>query len=241
LRRLPNFKSKHYLFLIIALIILAFLPLRSIVRRSLFFITDTIGDYRTRPSLIEQIQREKLFLSLQLERLKGLEEENVKLRKALELADKKGIRLVIGEIISFSPTSWQRRIFIDVGANDGVREGMIVIDTEQNVVGKVIETTTTTAEVMLVEDPSFNAVVLINEYMGLVRGSLSGGATLRYVDASDEVKEGDIAYLRHATEHFSLPVGTVREVSKDKNSLFLYVKLETAYNIHSLKSVFVLQ
>ncbi|PIE32231.1 MAG: hypothetical protein CSA55_03940 [Ilumatobacter coccineus] len=86
--------------------------------------------------------------------------ENRQLRDALGIESLADYEKVAGEIIGQLPSNIYQRVEIDVGANNGVKVGMPVIN-EAGLVGKITFVAPTTSIVMLVTDPQYHVPVKV--------------------------------------------------------------------------------
>ncbi|WP_067087548.1 rod shape-determining protein MreC [Streptococcus marmotae] len=75
----------------------------------------------------KELKKQNIDLKNQLAEKDSLEKENESLRQSLSLAGTYGNKLFItGLVSSRTPTSWASRLMLDIGAKDGVKEGMLV-------------------------------------------------------------------------------------------------------------------
>src|SRR5205085_8095682 len=88
-----------------------------------------------------------------------------------------------------------KAIFVDRGANDGVKKGMAVI-TPDGIVGKVVAAFPAAAQVMLVTDPSFAAGVISakNRVPGTLHGDGKNTVKIDYMPTEAKIDGGDWFY-----------------------------------------------
>ena len=98
-------------------------------------------------------------------------------------------RVIVRDISEIRP----RTLIINKGANDGLAEGMVVVDAGGAVVGRIESLDATIAQILLVNDTS--AVVVGKEAktgaIGTVKGTVSGLLEMAYVDAKQQLVKGD--------------------------------------------------
>lgn len=190
---------------------------------------------------LKRLKADNFVLSLKLKQYSKIKEENERLRKALSLKGKEDISLTMANIIYFSPTNWEKSVWINVGKNNGIEIGMYVIDDKRNVIGKITETKEGISKVTLLQDPNITIPVFVRRNIGVLKGSLSGKPQIKYIDSMRLVEAGDEVLFRHPQYNIIFPVGKVTRVRKMKDSLFLYIEVKPNYNIVDLESIFVIK
>lgn len=113
------------------------------------------------------------------------------------------VELVEATVLNHDPTGSQMFLTIQVGSNDGIREGMAVV-SPYFYVGQVVEVKETTSKVMLIIDggQSVGAMLQDTRGEGVVNGQwqTSGGyLTMHYVDPSKAPKEGEWVVTSEST------------------------------------------
>lgn len=103
--------------------------------------------------------------------LRELEQENNRLRKALEYRDRASFRLVPARIIARDASTWWNTLKIDRGFEDGIDVDMPVI-TEDGLVGKTVTVTKNASTVLLISDEMCRVSVNIegSRDQGIVSG-----------------------------------------------------------------------
>ncbi len=177
---------------------------------------------------IAQLNQEKLLYQLRLTQLKNLSEENRTLREALNFKKREELSLVGAEIIAFSPSSWHKYVFLNAGEKNNVAQGMLVVDKNGYLMGKVTEVYRDRCKVILIKNPDFQTPVLINNKVsGLLQGSLSGIEVL-YIEEGEKIDIGDLVYTTLSPFDSSVKVGKVSRVRKIEDSLFYQVRVDTS-------------
>lgn len=117
-------------------------------------------------------------------------------------------------------------IYIDRGSTSGVERGMAVI-TPDGIVGKVIASYPTAAQVLLIQDPTFAAGVISQK--GRVHGTLKGQGhstcLIDYVENEEKVEQGEWFYTSGDDRIFpkGLPVGEAKVVRQGKTFKEIFV------------------
>lgn len=94
-------------------------------------------------------------------RLKLLEADNIRLRRALSLKEFNGDQRISAAVISRSSRNWWQQLEINKGTKDGVLKGQTVIGPG-GLIGLVDSTTLLTARVRLLTDPGHQVGAWIN-------------------------------------------------------------------------------
>jgi rod shape-determining protein MreC len=182
-------------------------------------------------------------------------QENVELRKALGYRAGRtfpsGYEQVGAEVISFSPNEFQKNIVISAGRNDGIRLDDPVVDSSGYLVGNVSRTTSVSARVTLLTDPSFavSGYDVQTGTVGLVSHGQSAGESLVFdlVPKEKIVRRRDLIVTagRRTGELPSLyprkiAIGTVTSVNRTDVEIHQTVQIAPLADFSSLNSVLVL-
>jgi rod shape-determining protein MreC len=172
-------------------------PIETVVNNA----ADTAGSYwsaitqidRLRTQ-IEQYRLENQTLQEELARMPAISQLNedwtMITQEAASLPyQTEAARVIVRDISEIRP----RTLIINKGTNDGLAEGMVVVDAGGAVVGRIQALDATIAQVLLVNDTS--AVVVGKEAktgaIGTVKGTVSGLLEMAYVDAKQQLVKGD--------------------------------------------------
>ena len=179
-------------------------------------------------------------------RLTGLEEvirENNRLQKLLEFKRKVIYSSVVADVIGRDPTRWNSAVIIDKGSEDGLQVGMPVVN-DSGVIGKIIEVSKTKSKVLLLIDPQFSVAALIQESResGVVSGTLTGLARMRFIDRDAHIQIGDQVITSKLSSSFpeSLIIGKVIRIQKSSQGLSQECLIEPAVAFSQLEEVLVI-
>jgi len=206
----------------------AFSPLESVASKIFSPIgnfTSDLKNFNQSKKKIEQLTKENdLLKSTQI-----LDEDTVgqlsQLRNVLDLAGRGGYKVVAAKVINRgSSATFKQTITIDAGKSSGVDINMTVI-SDSGLVGVVKSVTSNSAIVLLMSDPTFKIGVRIagTQSIGVVSGQ--GGSTylLQLLDATGEIKKGDVLVARGSQNGKpfvpGVPVGTVTTVQSNASSI----------------------
>ena len=206
----------------------AFSPLESVASK----IFSPIGNFTSDLKNFNQSKKKIEQLTKEVDLLKSeqiLDQDTVgqlsQLKNVLDLAGRGGYKVVAARVINRgSSATFKQTITIDVGRNSGVENNMTVI-SDSGLVGVVKSVTSNSAIVLLMSDPTFKIGVRIagTQSIGVVSGQ--GGSTylLQLLDATGEIKKGDVLVARGSQDGKpfvpGVPVGTVTTVQSNASSI----------------------
>jgi rod shape-determining protein MreC len=200
-----------------------------------FYLRGVRSENRQLKEQIEQMRLEQVRLSedaaqaRRLQSLLGFKEQFI-------------AKTVAAQVIGSSGSDFSRVIYIDKGENSGIKRDMAVL-TADGIVGKVLVTYPSVAEVLLIDDQSsgVGAILEKSRLQGVLRGTQTGEVMLERVMSDEQVPVGETLLTSGGDQIFpkGLPVGTVASVGKGKD-LFLKIKVKPAANLSKLEEVLVL-
>jgi rod shape-determining protein MreC len=146
------------------------------------------------------------------------------------------------QVISTTGSEFSRAIYIDKGSNDGIAPDMPVVAPE-GVVGKVLRVFPATSLVLLINDPTSGAGVILEKsrLQGILKGEANGSTTLKNVMSDEKVEVGERVLTSGGDGVFpkGILVGTVRSVAPGQD-LFLNIRVRPAAAINRLEEVLVI-
>jgi rod shape-determining protein MreC len=171
-----------------------------------------------------------------------LKRENDRLKRLLGFVEEHPRRTLAARVIGEDATSWFRTIEIDRGFEDGVTEGLPVVDAA-GLVGRVVKATAHSSRVLLITDASSAVAVLVQDerIRGVCRGQ-GGTLALDFALVQDAIQVGDGIITSGSGGVFpkGLVVGYVRSVRREEFGLFQTVEVESAVDFSHLEEVLVL-
>lgn len=234
--------TSKYLALCFLFALLLLLPFKDFIANVLVLFSDQrLPTFSQNSKIIENLEKNNLLLSLELKKFNLLEDENNKLKKALDFKTEKSIDAVGADIISFDPSSWRRVVLINAGKNRGLKEGMYAIDHNGYLVGRIISVKNNYSRLMLVDDPEFNLAVFIgNDALGMLAGGLDSLKIL-YIDHSDKVNLKDIVWFKMPLASYPLYIGRVTKINENKENLFFEVEVKPFSASTLLNKIFIIK
>jgi rod shape-determining protein MreC len=163
----------------------------------------------------EQLKRELGKAKLETQRLRGEIETADRLKALASFQSQSPSKMLPARVIATGTGANSRVVFLDSGSRAGVLRGMAVI-TPDGIVGKVIGSYPTAAQVLLITDPTFAAGVISQKHRvrGMVRGLGQGNCRIDYIQNEETVDPGERFFTSGDDGVFprGLPVGTVTVV-----------------------------
>lgn len=177
------------------------------------------------------LKKQLAALAAERNRLFEAKLANDRLMDLLEIKTRILRESVAATVTSNSPSSWFRTITADKGLADGIQPGMAVV-TPRGVVGKVVSVDDETAKVMLLtnHESGLDVITQRTRVRGIVSGSASGEAVVKYMGRNEDVRPGDrlITSGLDGTFPKGLLVGTVADVGDNATGLFQRVRISLA-------------
>ena len=158
-----------------------------------------------------------------------LELENRRLRALLDLRPTLPVTGTAAQVIYDAADPFTRKVIIDRGQAQGIKEGSPVID-EKGVLGQVTQVFVLSSEVTLITDRDHATPVLNvrTGARGVVYGDTSSHADameLRFMAANADVAEGDLLTTSGVDGVYpaGLPVARVEKVDRQVNAVFAQI------------------
>ena len=150
-------------------------------------------------------------------RLKLLEKDNIRLRRALSLKELNDDERISAAVISRSARNWWQQLEINKGIKDGVSKGQTVIGPG-GLVGLIDSATPFTARVRLLTDPGHQVGVWIDRTKrhGILTGMGTNRPKLIFLNKNSLAKIGDTVTTSPASTILppNLTIGVVRFVNE---------------------------
>jgi rod shape-determining protein MreC len=170
------------------------------------------------------LHEQALTLSRDAQRFQAAEAEAAQLRRLVGAAERIEVRTLPAEVLYATRDPYSHKVFIDRGAQHGIRPGSPVAD-EAGVVGQVTRVHPLLSEVTLLTD-SDQAIPVQVVRNGLRAVAFGGGASgmleLRFMAANAEIQTGDRLVTSGIDGIYpaGLPVATVVQIDRDEEHSF---------------------
>ena len=168
---------------------------------------------------------------------------NTALRNQLSFVQSNNFKVVGADIISQDPTNYKQFLTIGKGSSSGIQKGQTVVSGGL-LVGRVTDTTPTTAKVYLITD--YNSAVPVLDQAtratGVIRGDRGFGLKLEMVAQTDQLKPGDTVVTSGFGGEYQkgLVIGTIGEVNQQAADVFQSASINPAVDFRRLEEVFVI-
>jgi rod shape-determining protein MreC len=151
--------------------------------------------------------------------------------------------VVAAQIIGTSGSDQSRVLYADKGSNDGIKPDMPVI-TPDGIVGKVRDVFPNTSQILLINDQTSGAGVLLQttRIRGVIRGNGFGQLEMMNVMPDDRIKPGEPVIASGGDQIFprGFPVGAVEKVQHDPaHDPYVQVVIKPAANLLRLEEVLI--
>ena len=218
------------------------------------FIIDKIDDYK----LLVNIRKKYQELLPEVSRIDSLKTENIELRRELESLKKElSIDYTLNEysylnatVIYRNVSTWYNTITVDKGTYNGVKEDMVVVNS-QGLIGKVVSTTTFTSDIRLITTKETDNKISItisngeNKTNGLIKNYNYKTKYLEVegVSNTETVRVGDYVYTSGLGEILpsGILIGTVSDISTDEYDLAKIIDVTPIADFDDINFVAILK
>ncbi len=151
---------------------------------------------------------------------------------------------VAAQVIGTSGSDFSRVLYIDKGAADGLKSDQAVI-TPDGIVGKLRDVFPHTAQVLLINDQTSGAGVLLasTRIRAILRGTTNGRIVINNLTADSRIKPGETVLTSGGDQVYprGLPVGTIETIAPDPDHQpYTTIQLHPAANLSQLEEVLVI-
>ncbi|MBN1880081.1 rod shape-determining protein MreC [bacterium] len=133
-------------------------------------------------------------------------------------------------------------ILIDMGSNQGIREGMGVASSD-GAIGQVVRVGPSISKVLTLHHPDagIGAMLQKSRVQGVVSGSGKGNCSMRFVSRFDPVTLGEMVVTSGLDGAFpkGIPIGRVSAIERDNNEIFQTLEIITEANLNTLEELIV--
>ena len=200
---------------------------------------------------LRHVRKENMQLQEQIDRLRLAQaslledaRQGQRLQSLLDFQHRYIYKTLAAQAIGSSGNLQSHVFYLDKGANAGLKPDMAVI-TPNGIVGKIRDVFPTTAQVLMINDQTSGAGVILENtrVRGILTGNASGQLEIVGILSDDRIKPGervltaggDLVYPR------GLPVGVVDKVVRDPDrDAFIIVMVKPAAHLNRLDEVLVI-
>jgi rod shape-determining protein MreC len=151
---------------------------------------------------------------------------------------------VAAQVIGTSGTDQSRVLYIDKGSNDGLKIDQAVI-TPDGIVGKLREVFPRTAQVLVINDQTSGAGVLLasTRTRAILHGSQGGRIVINNLTPDSRIKPGEQVMTSGGDQIYprGLNVGTIESITLDPDHQpYTLIQVKPATNLFQLEEVLVI-
>lgn len=192
----------------------------------------------------QRLREEAQRLRVEALRVNETAEENVRLRRLLELKEALPLQTLSGEIIARDWGGWVRSLTVNRGRGDGVPRLAAVIAPD-GLIGRVVDVRPGVSIVQVLTDPAstVGGVLVRTRTSGIVEGDPRGTIRLKYMARDGAgIQVGDLVATSGVGGLFprGIPIGRVRAIDDRGSALFHYAQLTPAVDFARVDEVLVL-
>lgn len=200
---------------------------------------------------LRRVRAENAQLREQVDRLRLAQaalaedaQQGLRLQALLDFQHRYIYETVAAQAIGSSGTLQSRVFYLDKGSKAGLKPDMAVI-TADGIVGKVRDVFPTTSQVLMINDQTSGAGVILEStrIRGILTGNASGQLEIVGILADERIKPGERVLTAGGDLVFprGLPVGVVDKVVHDpERDAFIIVMLKPAAHLDRLDEVLVI-
>ncbi|SNZ07136.1 rod shape-determining protein MreC [Persephonella hydrogeniphila] len=188
-----------------------------------------------------ELEKKVELLKAQIIYLKRLEKENLELKKIVNfIKNYPEYSFKTGKVIGYSPDNWNNFIIINLGKNDGLKVGDIVV-SDGYLLGEVYQTGFNSSSVILISDKNFRISVRCRKTRETVfyQGKNQKEGKLIYVKPEQDIRIGDVIETSGVDSGIpeGIPIGTVKSVSYEEGDF--YKDVSVSINVNPMKIEYV--
>ena len=198
----------------------------------------------------EALQLENQRLTLQLDAAREDTKEKERLQTLLDAQSRyETLDPIYAKVIARSPGQWFETFSINRGKNDGVSQGMAVVNGD-GLVGRVYEAGSNYAKVLCIIDARSSVACMVQDTRdnGIMRGQIADDSKraecyVYYLPSLNNVSPGNAVITSGTDSQYpkGLHIGTVTAVSMDGGSDGSYAVVSPAVDFQHIEEVFVLR
>jgi len=226
----------------------AIVPIYKIAAAPADWVHDASTAFAQRSALIDENRqlRETLMLAeARLNRMGAVAHQNERLKQLLDTQHLLGMHAQLARLIDVQLGPTRDRVMLNVGADESVRVGQVVIDSH-GVMGQIIETLPHASVAMLVVDPDHAIPVMLarNGLRGIAHGTGDPDQlVVPNLPLSSDIKPGDQWVTSGLGGRFpaGFPVGTITELRHGSSGMFLEALVKPAAELQRSGEVLLLR
>lgn len=194
---------------------------------------------------LNRVRNQLEHLAFERVKLEELEQENQQLKEALNFLERNMFASVSASIVSRSQINGSSTFVIDQGSEEGIQIGDPVIVKDGLLIGKVLNTTPSSATIQTITHPTLATAVSVlgqTQTIGIVEGISERLLKLRFIPQDTQIAVNDLVVTSglEARVPSGLFIGLVNDVHPEANSPFLEAIIEPMADVRNSTIVHVL-
>jgi rod shape-determining protein MreC len=196
------------------------------------------------------LQQENERLTAENSRMDEVKRENEVLTGLLQLRSGIDYKTVAATVIARESSDFRRVVSLDVGTDQGVKVGDVVIAAGGALAGRVVEASGGVSTVLLINDTSSTVIgqVQTSAATGEVIGQLGGVLIMQNIDSTERIQIGqevvtagiELGSGVRSPYPKGLLIGQVVDVSRDANAVVQTAYLQPSAELDKLEYVLVI-
>ncbi len=205
---------------------------------------DTRDALRTREALDlenQQLKAEKKLLQAQMQTFWSVEQENKRLRAALNAVTPLDVDVMLAQVLRSAAATNNPTILINRGTRDGVYVGQAAL-LGTGVLGQVVHAGTNSAEVLPLTDEQHAIPVRVarSGQRGIVRGTgVLNEVSVHHLPKQADVAVGDVLLTSGLGGRFpeGFPVASITHISSEQSGAFADIRARPMAEISDVRDV----
>lgn len=195
-----------------------------------------------------KLQEDNSRIIAENSRLKAIEVENGSLRKYLNFFEKEDQSFILANIISrkgLDIFSLGESVVINRGSLDGLKRGLVVVNSNGIIIGKILSTKESLSEICLVIDNDCRLAIAVQgkeDTLGIAEGELGLTIKIDFIPQTADMTEGDIVITSGLEDNIprGMVLGKVESVNSESNKLWQSATVDSLASFDNLTMVSVL-
>jgi rod shape-determining protein MreC len=197
---------------------------------------------------VNDLESQLSSLVVENARLKDLENENQRLREYLNFFNQQKMSYILANVTSqenfLDSVKYGQNIIINKGRANNLIPGLVVINGQGVVIGKVLEVEENSARVCLLINNSCKLAVSVlnqNRTIGVTEGDLGLTVKINFVGQTEKITQGDIVVTSGLEKNIpaGLVLGRVSQINNNENDVWQNINVEPLVNFDNLGVVSV--
>lgn len=207
---------------------------------------------------LKDVLKENKILKSNIEKMESLEAENIELKQEInKLKEELNVDYVLSEydylnatVISRNSMYWYNNLTIDKGKNNGIEEGMVVINST-GLIGKIVNVSTFSSDVKLITTNDTNNKISVTvasgnkKLTGLINtyNYEEGFLKVEGISNTETVNIGDFVYTSGLGGVFpsGILIGRVENIVTDVYDLAKIINVKPSANFDDINYVTILK